>query len=84
MKYGFGDHDDFKVLINVMFWNVNGFTELVKSSDVSDWLEKNCDICFLSETHMTKEEYFKMDNFKCIHHPYSDIFGKKPRGGLVA
>ena len=66
-----------------MFWNINGFNEIIKSTDVSSWLYKNCDICFLSETHMTVGQPFKVDRFKCINHPFSDVFAKKARGGLA-
>ena len=44
-----------------MFWNINGCYELVKSDRVSNWLYEQCDICFLSETHMTKDK--KLSNF---------------------
>ena len=32
---------------------------------------------------MTKGEHFNVDNFKCVNHPFSDVFVKKPRGGLI-
>ena len=66
-----------------MFWNINGFKEMIKSAEVSSWLYKNFDICFFSETHMTKEENFEVNNFKSIKHPFSDVLVKKPRGGLM-
>ena len=64
MKYGFGNGKDFNIDVRIMFWNINGFTELLKSTDVSDWLYKNFDICFVSETHMTKGEKMDIKNFK--------------------
>ena len=69
--------------IRVLFWNVNGFTEMMKSAEVTGWLDKNFDICFVSETHMTKGQSFKIQNFKCFNHPYSDVLGSKPRGGML-
>ncbi len=67
-----------------MFWNVNGFMDTIKSPEVSAWLINNCDICFFSETHMTKgDDSFKINDFKCINHPFSDALVKKPRGGMV-
>ena len=66
-----------------MFWNINGFTELLKSTDATAWLDKNCDICFLSETHLTKGENFNIDGFQCINHPFSDVLATKPRGGVT-
>lgn len=83
MKYGFGRGNDFNVDVRVLFWNINGFTELIKSAEVLGWLNKNCDICFVSETHMTKGENFDIENFKCINHPFSDVLGSKPRGGVM-
>ena len=57
--------------------------EIIKSPEVSGWLNKNCDVCFLSETHMTKGEDFSIDHFKCVNNPFSDVLVKKPRGGLT-
>ena len=83
MKYGFGEQKDLFVNIRVLFWNINGFTTLLKSPEVSGWLLKNCDLCFVSETHMTKGEKFSLDDFKCFNHPFTDVLGSKPRGGLM-
>ena len=65
-----------------MFWNINGCSDLVKSDVVAKWLYMNCDICFLSETHMTKGQIFEIPNFICFNHPSSVIDDKKPRGGM--
>ena len=83
MRHGFGNEKDFKVDVRIVFWNINGFKEIVKSDEVSNWLHKNFSICFLSETHMTKGEEFNVDNFKCVNHPFSDVLVRKPRGGLT-
>ena len=82
MNHGFGN-DDFKIKLKILYWNINGFTEMIKTEEVSNWLYKNCDICFLSETHMTMGQKFDVNNFKCVNHPFSDVFSKKPRGGLI-
>ena len=66
-----------------MYWNINGFIDMIKTPEVSGWLAKNFDIVFLSETHMTKGQAFKIHNFKCINHPFSDAMVKKPRGGMT-
>ena len=84
MKYGFGKKDDdFSISVRVLFWNVNGFTDLIKSAEVSAWLYKNFDVCFVSETHMRKGQSFKVDNFKCSNHPSTDALGSKARGGIM-
>ena len=80
LRHGFGNHNDFNVDVRIIFWNINGFTEILKFTEISDWLYKDCDICFLSETHMTIGQNFNVDRFKCINHPFSDVFVKKPRG----
>ena len=82
MNHGFGN-DDFKVDLRVLYWNINGFTEMIKSEEDSSWLYKNIDVCFLSETHMTVGQKFNVNNFKCVNHPFSDVFSKKPRGGIT-
>ena len=69
--------------VRILFWNVNGFTEMIKSAEVSGWLYNNCDVCFVSETHMTKGQCFDIQNFECFNHPFSDVLGSKPRGGMM-
>ena len=32
---------------------------------------------------MTKGEKFDIEDFKCITHPFSDVLGSKPRGGMM-
>ena len=66
-----------------MFWNINGFTELLKSAEVSAWLYNNCDICFVTETHMTKGQKLDVKNFKCFDNPFSEVFVQRPRGGIT-
>ena len=83
MKHGFRDKKNFNVNIRLLFWNINGFKEMIKSPEVSGWLNKNFDVCFLSETHMTKGEDFSIENFKCTNNPFSDVLMNKPRGGLT-
>ena len=43
---------------------------------------ENCDICFLSETHMTKGQNLVIPNFSCTNHPFSSVEDRKPRGGI--
>ena len=66
-----------------MYWNIRGNFKLIQSSEVSGWLQKNCDICFISETHMTKGQCFQVKKFNCVNHPFLEVFDKKPRGGLT-
>ena len=83
MKYGFGEEKDLYVNIRVLFWNVNGFITMIKAPEVSGWLHKNFDLCFVIETHMTKGEKFDLEGFKCFNHPFSDVLASKPREGLM-
>ena len=46
------------------------------------WLKNNFDVLFISETHLTKGQQYKLDDFKDYHNPYSEFDAKKPRGGI--
>ena len=39
---------------------------MIKAPEVSGWLHKNFDLCFVIETHMTKGEKFDLEGFKCL------------------
>ena len=83
MKSGFGNADDVNSVQNfrIMFWNLNGFVDMLKCNEVSTWLSNACDICFLTETHLIKGQNFRLKNFNCVNHPFSEA-GEKPRGGM--
>ena len=66
MKYGFGEEKDLYVNIRVLFWNVNGITTMIKAPEVSGWLHKDYDLCFVLETHMKKGEEFDLECYKRV------------------
>ena len=68
--------------LRVCFWNINGRKFLIKSEKIQNWLNKNFDIVFLSETHLVKGEKYKLPSFTDYHNPYSDHMDRKPRGGV--
>ena len=45
-----------------MLWNANGLQKSKKELEIILKL-RNIDICLISETHFTKESYFKIDNY---------------------
>ena len=47
-----------------------------------EWLNTNFDIIFISETHLTKGQSFKLLDYKEFHNSYSEYDCTKPRGGL--
>ena len=47
-----------------------------------EWLKNNFDVLFISETHLTKGQQYKLNDFKDYHNSYSDHDAKKPRGGI--
>lgn len=63
--------------LRIMCWNANGLNQRKLELEVVLKLE-NIDICLVSETHFTKESYFKISGYKCYHslHP-----SNKARGG---
>ena len=66
----------------VCFWNINGRKFLIKSEKIQNWLSKNFDVVFLSETHLVKEEKFKLNSFNEYHNAFSTHEDKKARGGV--
>ena len=66
----------------VCFWNVNGRMFLIKSEKIQNWLEKNFDMVFLSETHLVKGEKFKLNSFNEYHNAFSTQDDRKARGGV--
>ena len=59
-------------LMTLLFWH--GLL------DYYEWLNTNFDIIFISETHLTKGQSFKLLDYKEFHNSYSDC--TKPCGGL--
>ena len=53
---------------------------MLNSNDVNNWLFKNFDLCFVSETHLTKGQIFEVSRFRVIHNPDSLITDKKAHG----
>ena len=49
---------------------------------IKNWLAENYDICFLTETHMTKGKQFFINSFVCFHNAYSEADCEHPRGGV--
>ena len=68
--------------LHVCFWNINGRKFLIKSEKIQNWLNKNFDIVFLSETHLVKGEKFKLLSFNEYHNSFSTDMDRKPRGGV--
>ena len=66
----------------VCFWNINGRTHLLRSDFIVNWMIKNFDIVFISETHLTKGQKFEIKDFKAVHNPYSSVDDLKARGGV--
>ncbi|CAB0001509.1 unnamed protein product [Nesidiocoris tenuis] len=66
-----------KPTIRIMSWNANGLLQRSKELEVVLNLSK-IDICLISETHFTKETFFRMKGYKCYHalHP-----SNRARGG---
>ena len=59
-----------KKSLSIMLWNANGLQKSKKELEIILKL-RNIDICLISETHFTKESYFKIDNYTTYHtiHP---------------
>ena len=53
-----------------------------KTNFVRNWITENCDICFITETHMTKGEHFMLELFTSFHNEYSEPSCEHPRGGI--
>ena len=68
--------------LKICFWNINGRKFIIKSEKIQNWLSKNFDIVFLSETHLVKGEKYKLDSFSEHHNPFSSHEDRKPRGGV--
>ena len=66
----------------VCFWNINGRIHLLRSKFIQNWLHGNFDIVFVSETHLTKNQLFDLNDFAAYHNPYSTVDDAKPRGGV--
>ena len=47
-----------------------------------EWLKDNFDVLFISETHLTKGQQFRLDDYNDYHNSYSEYDAKKPRGGI--
>ena len=68
--------------MNILFWNINGRKHLIKSEKIQNWFKENFNIIFLSETHLTKQEKYKLASYTEHHNPYSDEKDRKARGGV--
>ena len=55
---------------------------MIKSEKIQQWLSKNFNILFLSETHLVKGEKYKLKSFVEHHNSYSSHEDKKSRGGI--
>ena len=54
----------------------------IKTDFIRDWLFKNFDICYITETQMTKGGVFELDSFLPFHNAYSKPSCNHPRGGI--
>ena len=54
----------------------------LKTDFIRNWLLNNFDICFITETHMTKGEAFNLELFLSFHNAYSEPSSDHPRGGI--
>ena len=70
-----------KTLLNILFWNINGRYHFIKDLAIHNWLIK-FDLFFLSETHFTKGQKFKVDGYVSFHNAFSKPTDRKPRGGI--
>ena len=68
--------------VKIAFWNVNGRFDFLNTTYINNWLTKNFDICFISETHLTKGQKVNVTNFNCKHNSFSNVEDPKPRGGI--
>uniref|UniRef100_A0A0A9XM38 RNA-directed DNA polymerase from mobile element jockey n=1 Tax=Lygus hesperus TaxID=30085 RepID=A0A0A9XM38_LYGHE len=62
--------------VKMMCWNANGLSQ--RRNELQVVLDVNkIDVCLISETHFTRESYFKMQGFKCYHtiHPSNQARG---------
>ena len=56
--------------------------QFLKTDFIHDWLLSNFDICFITETHMTKGEVYNIESFQSFHNSYSQPSCDHPRGGI--
>ena len=70
------------IFYRVMFWNINGRMQFLQTDVIRSWLSSNFDICFITETHMTKGEAFNLESFLSFHNAYSKPTCDHPRGGV--
>ena len=61
---------------------MNGRMAYLKTNAVNDWLINHFDICFITETHMTKGELFILHSYLSFHNAYSQQDCRYPRGGI--
>ena len=54
----------------------------LKTNFVNGWLKDNFDVCFITETHMTKGQMFTLESFVPFHNASSEPGCKHPRGGI--
>ena len=59
-----------------------GKTSAKTSAKILQWLNKNFDIVFLSETHLVKDEKYKLNSYTEYHNPFSTHTDRKARGGV--
>ena len=52
------------------------------SDFILTWLHKNCDILFVTETHLCKGQKFKLEIFVEFHSCFTEAGAKHPRGGV--
>ena len=52
--------------IKILLWNANGIQKHKKELELLLSTE-NIDVCLISETHFTKESYFKIPLFEKFH-----------------
>ena len=82
MKQGPSDEKKKKISVRILFWNIMGRMNFIKTEYPLQWLKNNFDVLFISETHLTKGQQFHLDGFKDYHNSYSEYDAKKPRGGI--
>ena len=49
---------------------------------IQNWFRLNFDIIFISETHLTKGQYFEIPDFVARHNPYPTVDDAKSHGGV--
>ena len=59
-----------------------GRMNFIKSHYPYEWLKNNFDVLFISETHHTESQQFRLNDFKDYHNSYSEYDAKKPRDGI--